>query len=331
VKARATGTGTLSLRWDSPTAAPFGTIAVNGSGWTEAAATLSSKPTGTGRLYVTSTGGVVLDSLTFTGDGVADVTPPTVSATLSPATPNGANGWYTSNVTVTVNATDNGTVASRQRSTDGGATWVNANTALTISAEGTTTVLYRATDNGGNVSQVGSVTVKLDKTAPVVAVSGAAEGASVGNAGDLTWTASDATSGIDTVAATVDGAAVAADKPLALWTLPLGSHALVVTAKDKAGLVTTTTRTFTTTTSILTLTALTERLAREGLVTPSGEKALEKRLQQAEKHIAGGRTSAAVSQLEGFVAAAKSSSNVRDAAASAALQRDANAVIASLR
>ena len=105
----------------------FGTIAVNGSGWTDAAATLSSKPTGTGRLYVTSTGGVVLDSLTFAGNGVADAMPPTVSATLNPATPNGANGWYTSNVTVTINATDNGTVASRQRSTDGGVTWVNAN------------------------------------------------------------------------------------------------------------------------------------------------------------------------------------------------------------
>ncbi|MGO4362625.1 PQQ-dependent sugar dehydrogenase [Terrabacter sp. RAF57] len=331
VKARATGTGTLSLRWDSPTAAPFGTIAVNGSGWTDAAATLSSKPSGTGRLYVTSTGGVVLDSLTFTGDGVADVTPPTVSVTLSPATPNGANGWYTSNVTVTVNASDNGTVASRQRSTDGGATWVNANTALTISTEGTTTVLYRATDNGGNVSQVGSVTVKLDKTQPAVAVSGVTGGATVGNSGDVTWTATDATSGIDTVTATVDGTPVAADKPLALWTLSLGNHTLVVTAKDKAGLERSTTVTFTTRTSLMTLTALTERLSREGLVTPSGEKELEKRLQQAEKHVAGGRTAAAISQLEGFVAAAKSSSNVRDAAASAALQRDANAVIASLR
>jgi hypothetical protein len=175
------------------------------------------------------------------------------------------------------------------------------------------------------------VTVKLDKTAPVVAVSGVTEGASVGNAGDLTWTASDATSGIDTVTATVDGATVAADQPLALWRLPLGGHTLVVTAKDKAGLVTTTTRTFTTTTSILTLTALTERLAREGLVTPAGEKELEKRLQQAERQIAGGRTSAAISQLEGFIAAAKSTVHVRDAAASAALQRDANAVIASLR
>jgi hypothetical protein len=133
------------------------------------------------------------------------------------------------------------------------------------------------------------------------------------------------------VTATVDGVAVAADKPLALWTLSLGSHTLVVKATDKAGLVTTSTRTFTTTTSILSLTALTERLSREGLVTPAGEKELEKRLQQAEKHVAGGRTAAAISQLQSFVDAAKSTSNVRDAAASAALQRDANAVIASLR
>ena len=75
---------------------------------------------------------------------------------------------------MTINATDNGTVASRQRSTDGGVTWVNANNALTVSTEGITTVLYRATDNGGNVSEVGSVTIKLDKTAPTVTISGAA-------------------------------------------------------------------------------------------------------------------------------------------------------------
>jgi PKD repeat protein len=331
ISARASGQGTLSLRWNSPTATPFGTVAVNSAGWSDTAATLSSKPTGTGRLFVTSTGGVVLDALSFVGDGVADKTPPTVSATLSPATPNGANGWWTSNVTVTVNATDNGTVASRQRSTDGGATWVNANTALTVSTEGTTTVLYRATDNGGNVSEVGSVTVKIDRTQPTVAVSGVTDGASVGTSKDVTWTATDATSGIDTVTATVDGATVAADQPLALWRLPLGSHTLVVTAKDKAGLVRTTTTTFTTTTSLAELTALTERLAREGLVTKAGESLLEKRLEQAAKHVAGGRTAAAVSQLQEFVTLAGQPANVSDAAARAALQRDARAVIAALR
>jgi glucose/arabinose dehydrogenase len=331
VTARASGSGTLSLRWNSPTATPFGTIAVDDSGWTDAAATLSSTPTGTGRLYVTSTGGVVLDSFAFVGDGVADVTAPAVSATLNPAAPNGANGWYTSNVTVTVNATDNGTVASRQRSTDGGATWVNANTALTVGADGTTTVLYRATDNGGNVSEVGSVTVRLDRTQPAITVSGVTDGASVGNAGDASWTATDATSGLDTVSATVDGTGVAADQPLALWKLSLGSHTLVVTAKDKAGLVRTTTTTFTTTTSLAELTKLTERLAREGLVTRTGETLLEKRLQQAAKNVASGRKDAAISQLQEFVVLAKSAGNVSDTTASAALQRDANAVIASLR
>ncbi|MBC9820630.1 PQQ-dependent sugar dehydrogenase [Terrabacter sp. MAHUQ-38] len=331
VTTRASGSGTLSLRWSSPTATPFGTIAVDGAGWTNATATLSSKPAGTGRLYVTSTGGVVLDSLGFVGDGGADVTPPAVSATLNPAAPNGANGWYTSNVTVTVNATDNGTVASRQRSTDGGATWVNANTALTIATEGTTTVLYRATDNGGNVSEVGSVTVKRDTSQPAIAVSGATDGASVGDSGNVTWTATDGASGIDTVSARVDGAAVPADQPLALWKLTLGSHTLVVTAKDRAGLVRTTTTTFTTTTSLTELTKLTERLAREGLVTRSGETLLEKRLQQAAKNVAAGRKDAAISQLQEFVVLAKSAANVSDTTASAALQRDADAVIASLR
>ncbi|GAB3874235.1 PQQ-dependent sugar dehydrogenase [Terrabacter terrigena] len=331
VSARTSGTGTLSLRWNSPTATPFATIAVDGAGWTDTAATLASRPTGTGRLFVTSTGGVVLDSLAFVGDGVADRTPPTVSATLNPATPNGANGWYTSNVTVTVTATDNGTVASRERSVDGGRTWVNANTALTLSADGTTTVLYRATDNGGNVSTVGSVTVRTDRSQPTVAVSGATDGSTVANSGDVTWTAADATSGIDAVSATVDGSPVAADKPLELWKLSLGSHTLVVTAKDRAGNVRATSTGFTTTTSLPVLTALTERLSRAGLVTRTGEPALEKRLDQAAKHVAGGRPAAAVSQLQEFVSLAQSATNVSDPTASAALRRDANAVIASLR
>ena len=113
------------------------------------------------------------------GNGVADVTPPTVVAVLTPAAPNGENGWYTSNVTVRLNATDNGTVSSRQYSTNGGSTWttVNANTpTFTVSAEGTTTVLYRATDNGGNVSEVGRLVVKIDKTAPTVAFAGRGRG-----------------------------------------------------------------------------------------------------------------------------------------------------------
>jgi hypothetical protein len=269
---------------------------------------------------------VVLDRLTFVGDGVADVTAPTVSATLNPAQPDGANGWYTRNVTVTVNATDNGTIASRQRSTDGGQTWVNANTALTVSAEGSTTVLFRATDNGGNVSEVGSVTVKIDKTTPVVEVDGVTDGGSVGNASDdPTWAATDAVSGVGSVSATLDGAAVEA--PVELWRLALGEHRLVVTAVDNAGHQTTTTVVFTVTTSLAELIALTDELARDGLVTPVGERTLEKRLAQAAKQLAAGNTAAAVSQLEEYVALVADPAHVPDADAAAALTRDAEAVI----
>ena len=73
------------LRWNAADATPFATVAVTGSGWSDTAAGLANAPTGTGVLYVTSSGGVVLDRLTFVGSGVADVTPPTVVAALTPA------------------------------------------------------------------------------------------------------------------------------------------------------------------------------------------------------------------------------------------------------
>lgn len=68
VEARATGTGSLSLRWGSAEAEPFLTIDVASTGaeWLEASAPLVTVPEGTDRLYVTSTGGVDLDQLEFT-------------------------------------------------------------------------------------------------------------------------------------------------------------------------------------------------------------------------------------------------------------------------
>ncbi|WP_392543369.1 PQQ-dependent sugar dehydrogenase [Oryzobacter telluris] len=333
VTARASGQGTLSLRWNSATAAPFATVAVNSSGWGDASASLANVPTGTGVLYVTSSGGVVLDRLTFTGNGVADVTAPTVSVVLDPAQPTGENGWYLGNVVVRLNATDNGTISTRQFSTNGGQTWttVNANNpTLTVSAEGTTTVLYRATDNGGNVGS-GQVVVKIDKSAPTLAVTGVTDGASVGNSGDVTWTAADVVSGVQSVTATVDGQAVAADKPLALWRLSLGQHVLVVTVKDNAGRTASQTVTFTTTTSLAELTTLTTRLGGSGEVTKAGASAFGKRLDQAKKHADAGRTQAAISQLESYLGALSDRTLVKDAAAAAALERDVREVIRQLR
>ncbi|MGI5156088.1 OmpL47-type beta-barrel domain-containing protein [Microbispora sp. CA-102843] len=240
VKTVATGAGTLSLRWNSPTATPFATIAIPaGSGWQTVTTALPNAPKGSGKLYVTSTGGVDLDAFTFVGDGVADKTPPTVTATLNPAQPNGENGWYTGNVTLTVAATDNGTVASRQYSVNGGTTWSNANNPVTLSTEGSTEVRYRATDSAGNVSQIGTVTVKIDKTAPVTTATtdpAQPEGGSFTGPVTVTLKAvdKDQGSGVGKTEYRLDGGDWTA------YTEPVkvtgdGSHTLAYRSTDKAG------------------------------------------------------------------------------------------------
>jgi hypothetical protein len=56
-------------------------------------------------------------------------------------------------------------------STDGGATWLPYTTDVSVTNEGVTTVLYRSTDRAGNIETAQSVTIKLDKTAPIINLS----------------------------------------------------------------------------------------------------------------------------------------------------------------
>ncbi|WP_329423794.1 PQQ-dependent sugar dehydrogenase [Streptosporangium sp. NBC_01495] len=330
VRTRASGAGTLSLRWGSETADPFATVTVPaGSGWQSVDTALTGAPTGSGRLYVTSTGGVEVDGFTFQGDGVSDETPPTVSATLAPAQPGGENGWYTGNVTLTVTATDNGTVASRQYSLDGGTTWLNANNPVTLTADGTAIVRYRATDNAGNVSQVGTVTAKIDKTAPVLSVSGVQPG-KYGDSASVTpvFSAADAASGTASVTAAIGDLQVVSGKPLALSQLALGAHTLTVTAKDRAGHVTKQAVAFEVTTSFADVRKLLDRFKAEGSVRGV---LLGVQLDQAGKHAQAGRTKAAIVSLEVFVTLARLKLWVPDTKARDVLVRDGKALIAQLR
>jgi len=105
---------------------------------------------------------------------LSDLVPPTTIATPSPG-PN-ANGWNNTNVTVTLNATDNagGSGVKQIQFALGGAQntgWqtVAGNTAsVTISAEGTTVLSYFATDSAENQETAKTLTVKIDKTPPVI-------------------------------------------------------------------------------------------------------------------------------------------------------------------
>ena len=105
-------------------------------------------------------------------DAILDTLAPVTVAAPSPATPDGQNGWYTSNVSVTLNVSDNcAGVSSTEYSTDGGQTWQPYAGAFDLTEEGTHVVLYRSTDAAGNVETAQSLVVKIDKTAPTLSLS----------------------------------------------------------------------------------------------------------------------------------------------------------------
>jgi len=103
-----------------------------------------------------------------------DTTPPVTTAVASPV-PNGA-GWNDSNVTITLNSTDNepgGTGVKQIQwslagAQTGSSTVPGSTTSVTISSEGTTTLTYFGTDNAGNIETAKTITIKLDKTPPSI-------------------------------------------------------------------------------------------------------------------------------------------------------------------
>ncbi|MGH3355048.1 MAG: OmpL47-type beta-barrel domain-containing protein, partial [Nocardioidaceae bacterium] len=95
-----------------------------------------------------------------------DETAPTVSASLDPPEPNGDpapgfEGTYSSPVTATLDATDEGSgVATTEYALDGG-DWTAYTQPVTVDGAGAHTIEYRATDNAGNVSTPGSVSFEI--------------------------------------------------------------------------------------------------------------------------------------------------------------------------
>jgi hypothetical protein len=96
------------------------------------------------------------------------------TATASPGA--NANGWNNTNVVVTLNSTDSEPGGSGVKEIDftltGAQTGTNkilgGTASVTISAEGTTTLTFFAIDNAGNQESPKTLTVKIDKTPPVI-------------------------------------------------------------------------------------------------------------------------------------------------------------------
>ncbi|WP_447007710.1 ThuA domain-containing protein [Saccharothrix isguenensis] len=260
-----------------------------------------------------------------------DTTAPEVTATVDPAEPNGADGWWTTVPTVAVHAVDAGSgVAGSEYRIDGG-DWKPYTAPFPVTGDGVHAVEYRATDVRGNTSAPGSIEVKVDATAPAVKLAGLYDGVSYGHSEDkvVTWQGEDAASGVGSVTATLDGAPVTSGSTIAMHALALGAHTLALTATDKAGHKRDLVVSFTVTTSLPDLQALVDRFSAERRITSSVARGLDRDLDEARRLLFDGKQDKAVQKLEGFRDAV--ARKVTDQAVRDLLVADAEVVIAAVR
>jgi hypothetical protein len=221
-----------------------------------------------GVLYFTGAAGTY--TLTYLGD--YDVVAPETTASLSPANPDGPDGWYASPVTVSLEATDNMAVARTEYSLDGGATWARYAGAVTLEADGTYSLLYRSVDAVGNVEPAKTLELRVDVTAPALAFAELESSYDTSETLTLQIASSDGSSGIDpaSTAIALDGVAVTAGEPIALYALPLGAHTAQATVVDRAGHRTTIEAEFVTVATAASLKALVQRFAADGSIGNAG-------------------------------------------------------------
>jgi hypothetical protein len=164
-------------------------------------------------------------------DPFSDTTPPTTTASESP-TP--TNGWNSSPVAVTLNATDNqggSGVASITFAINGGlpVTLQGSSVLLPqISTEGVSIITFHATDRAGNVEADNTLTVKIDQTPPTLTLPSNLVVEATGPSGtpvNFSWSATDSLSGVYSTFI---------DYPSG-YVFPLGQTTVHVTAQDLAG------------------------------------------------------------------------------------------------
>ena len=219
-------------------------------------------------------------SIDVTVDGPpVDTTAPVTTVRTDPASPNGDAGWFTTAPRVTLTATDADSGVARTEYRTGSGAWTTYTAPFTITTQGLQVLEVRSVDKAGNIETAQSRDVKVDTGEPEVAISGIrARTYPSHKQATVAWTATDATSGVRNVRATLDGEAVEAGE-WAMWTLSEGRHTLVVTATDAAGNASSQSVVFTVRTTGKSLKAVVTTVAADGDLGPK----LTNKLLQADK------------------------------------------------
>ncbi|GGI08100.1 hypothetical protein GCM10011354_27410 [Egicoccus halophilus] len=130
-----------------------------------------------------------------------DVTPPVTTVATAPGEPDGDDGWFTSPVTVTLEAQDEQSPVASTEYRLGDGDWTAYDEPIVLASDGVHELAYRSTDAAGNEEAIRTMTVRIDTTAPTstVALEGPVDRGVYTGTVTVTLSATDATSGIDRI------------------------------------------------------------------------------------------------------------------------------------
>jgi len=166
-----------------------------------------------------------------------DITPPVTTHSLNPPEPDGENGYYVSNVTVTLNATDNESGVDRIEYRIDGGSWYTIpgdNGTFLYGDDGNDVLIeYRAFDNAGNIEKTKSFTLDMDQTPPDVGIVYEITGGTWLTGWEIAFmvTGDDATSGVERVEFYINDVlqeTISGPGPLYEWTFHLPSNSIQV-------------------------------------------------------------------------------------------------------
>ncbi|MDF2958921.1 MAG: hypothetical protein K0S39_656 [Paenibacillus sp.] len=118
------------------------------------------------QIYKNALNAAEIRKMYWNGDKIKPVT----QSSVNPAAPNGSNGWYTADVSVTLSVYDDFSGVTGTVYRLNGGPWTPYMGTFDIATEGINVLEYRSTDQAGNVEDTQSLTLRIDKTAPKLKV-----------------------------------------------------------------------------------------------------------------------------------------------------------------
>ena len=149
----------------------------------------------------------------------------------------GENGWYRSNVTVTLLGSDDSGSVNRTQFSYDDSIWATYESPIEITGEGTHTLEFYSVDDTGNCESHKTLVVAIDTIVPSVLIDSEDGTVFTADAINISWISSDTGSGVDHMEFSVDGGTYTPceDSYVALTNMSDGEHSLEVRVHDEAG------------------------------------------------------------------------------------------------